>query len=317
VSDRSPTICAYAPPGEYVKDHSLLFHGGRWHLFSISGTRGYSHLSNGNEETVSWSFSRDLVDWEFRGHVLHASLRAGEFDQHEVWSPFCLHAEGRFHLFYTGVVHPKRPLAYERLGHRAPADFTGHRETIGLAVSDDLSSWEKVADREKGLAVPGRDPHVVRDEEHARWLLYSTGRHTRGMSEAYVSASRDLDAWEVVGVCARFPDAPGRDWVTTESLTVMRHPLSGRWIMLGNFQYAVSDDPLDFTRSVVRSYFEETPDRTADLARLGFAGEVIESDGRWYRSAVLGAADAWVLGFHEIEWIPEGAFRILEPSVVR
>jgi predicted GH43/DUF377 family glycosyl hydrolase len=317
VSYRSPTLCAYAPPGEYVKDHSLLFHDGRWHLFSISGTRGYSHLSNGNEETVSWSVSRDLVDWELRGHVLHASLRRGEFDQHEVWSPFCLHADGRFRLFYTGVVHPHRPLVYERLGHRAPQDWTGHKETIGLAVSDDLASWEKVADRENGLGVPGRDPHVVHDPEHSRWLLYSTGRHADGTSTAFVSTSRDLATWDVVGVCTRFPDPPGRDWVATESLTVMRHPLSGRWIMLGNFQFAVSDDPLDFTQSEVRSYFEDVPDGAAELARLGFAGEMVESDGRWYRSGVLGTADAWMLGFHEIEWVRDGAFRVREPSVVR
>jgi hypothetical protein len=158
---------------------------------------------------------------------------------------------------------------------------------------------------------------VVHEEERARWLLYSTGGSAGGVSEAYVSTSRDLRAWDVVGVCARFPDLPGRDWVATESLTVMRHPRSGRWIMLGNFQYAVSDDPLDFTGSEVHAYFENTTNGVTDLGRLGFAGEIIESGGRWYRSGVLGAADAWVLGFHEIEWVPGGAFRIRQPSVVR
>lgn len=86
---KSPILCNYSPPGEYIKDHTLVFSEGWWHLFSISGLTGYSHLYNGNEETASWSISRDLVDWEFRGHVLHASLRNGEFDQHEIWAPYC------------------------------------------------------------------------------------------------------------------------------------------------------------------------------------------------------------------------------------
>jgi hypothetical protein len=28
----SPTECSSAPPGEYIKDHTLLFHDGWWHL---------------------------------------------------------------------------------------------------------------------------------------------------------------------------------------------------------------------------------------------------------------------------------------------
>ena len=87
-----PTQCSYAPPGEYMKDHSFVYHDGWWHLFNISGTAGYYHGYNGNEETVAWSISRDLVEWEFRGHVLHASQWPGFFDQHEIWAPFCMKA---------------------------------------------------------------------------------------------------------------------------------------------------------------------------------------------------------------------------------
>ena len=115
-----PTNCSYAPAGEYIKDHTLLFHDGRWHLFSISGTAGYYHGYNGNEETISWSISQDLVNWEMRGHVLHASQWAEAFDRDEVWAPFCLKADGRFYLFYTGIIHPTRPMEYRKLGHDHP-----------------------------------------------------------------------------------------------------------------------------------------------------------------------------------------------------
>lgn len=314
----SPTLCSYAPSGEYIKDHTLIYHDNWWHLFSVSGARGYCHLFNGNEETISWSISRNLVDWDFRGHVLHASLRKGEFDQHEAWAPYCIFHQGEFYMFYTGVVHPHRPMCYEKKGHLHPEIiWEGHRETQGLAVSSDLTYWEKISDREKGLAIPGRDSHVVRDEANERWLLYSTGSRINGLSEAYVSQSKDLLSWEFIGICAVFPDPKGMNVGSTESLTVMRHPLNGKWIMLGNFQYTLSDNPEDFTGGDVRTYYNEDEDRYEKICQLGFAGEVINWNGRWYRSAVLGMVDYWVLGFHEIEWDAKGAFNITTPSIAR
>lgn len=116
----NPVNCDYAPPGEYIKDHSFVYHDGWWHLFSISGTQGYYHGYNGNEETFSWSISKNLIDWEFRGHVMHPSLREGTFDRHEVWAPFCLKANDSFYMFYTGIVHPHRPMEYRKLGHDHP-----------------------------------------------------------------------------------------------------------------------------------------------------------------------------------------------------
>jgi len=306
-----PTQCNYAPPGEYIKDHTLVHHQGWWHLYSISGTKGYCHLYNGNEETISWSISKNLVDWEFRGHVLHASLRKGEFDQHEVWAPYCIAANNRFYMFYTGVQHPTRPMCYEKLGHHVQnAVWEGHKETIGLAISEDLTAWEKVADRNIGINIPGRDPHVVYDAANKRWLLYSTGGVVNGICEEYVSTSQDLINWEFVGVCARFPQ-DGFQYSTTESMTAMKHPLNGKWILIGNWHYALSDNPLDFTKSDVHRLHGYNNNS------LGFAGEIIEWNGRWYRSGVMGVMDYWTLGFHEIEWEPNGAFRIQKASNIK
>ena len=326
---KTPTECDYAPPGEYIKDHTLLFHDGWWHLFSISGIQGYYHGYNGNEETISWSISRNLVDWEMRGHVLHASQWEGAFDQHEVWAPFCLRADGRFHLFYTGIIHPTRPREDRRLGHSHPWVHQGHRETQGLAVSSDLTDWVKRCDFHQGLGIPGRDSHVVRDEENGRWLLYSTGPKREGLSEGYVSESRDLVNWDFRGTFLKMPDPDpkriygetthglfGGDFSwggMTESMTVMKHPLSGRWIVLANWQYALSDDPTDFLGSEVREYDLRCDGRAVDI---GFAGETIAWQGKWYRSGVIGERDYWRLGLTEIEWVPEGAFRVVTPSVL-
>jgi len=303
-----PINCRYAPPGEYIKDHTIIYHNGWWHLYSISGTAGYCHLYNGNEETISWSISRNLVDWDFRGHILHASLRQGEFDQHEVWAPFCLPANDQFYMFYTGVVHPVRPMCYDKLGHNHPhVVWDDHKEVIGLAVSNDLTNWEKVADRCSGLNIPGRDPHVVHDTENNRWLLYSTGNVTDGICEEYVSESRDLINWRYIGVCVRFPQ-DGFTYSTTESMYVMRHPINNKWIMMGNWHYVLSDDPLDFTKNEVRRYVDCSAEDWSPT--IGFAGEIVEYQGQWYRSGVMGEIDHWKLGFHAIEWDKDGAFRV-------
>jgi len=312
-----PTMCHYAPPGEYIKDHTLLYHDGWWHLYSISGTQGYCHLYNGNEETISWSISKNLVDWDFRGHVLHASQRSGEFDQHEVWAPYCMAANGQFYMFYTGIQHPIRPMCYQKLGHHHPhVVWDGHKETIGMAVSKDLTSWEKTANHETGIAIPGRDPHVVHDQQHNRWLLYSTGTTKDDHCEEYVSQSYDLHNWEFIGVCASFPQ-DGFSYSTTESICVLKHPLNGKWIMIGNRHYALSDNPTDFTNSQVHRIFGSGSEEKKRLSALGFAGEIIEWNGQWYRSGVLGVMDYWVLGFHAIEWEVDGAFRVTHPSIVK
>jgi hypothetical protein len=319
-----PADCIYAPPGEYMKDHSFLRHDGWWHLFNISGTAGYYHGYNGNEETIAWSVSRDLVHWEFRGHVLHASQWPGFFDQHEVWAPFCLKTDSGFYLFYTGVVHPNRPMEYRRLGHRHPWVSLGHRETQGIATSRDLTEWVKVSDHAQGSGVPGRDSHVVRDDGQRRWLLYSTiGTHAVNVSE-----SEDLQQWHSLGLCAELPplalDHPAVGATThgllgistlhtAESVTVIRRPTDGRWLLLANWHCIASDDPTDFTRSPATLYENTYQGRRVDM---GYACEILEHEGRWYRSGVFGPCDNWKLGFTEIEWIDNGAFRIVRPSVL-
>ena len=319
--DDDPVTCAYAPPGEYIKDHSFLYHDGWWHFFSISGTEGYYHGYNGNEETVSWSISRDLVDWEFRGHVLHASQWPGAFDQHEVWAPFIFKTPEQFYLFYAGIVHPERPMEYRKLGHDHPWVAEGHREAMGLAVSRDLTYWDKIADFREGLKVRGRDAHVVRDEKRNRYLLYST----LGTHQAHVSESDDLVHWKPLGICLEFPqlEASGDYGATTkgisnylnsaESLHVMQHPLNGKWVIMGNWQYALSDNPGDFTGSEVKEFDRSFKHRTMDM---GFACEMLKVRGKWYRSGVFGRRDYWKLGFTEVEWVENGAFKITRPSIL-
>jgi hypothetical protein len=166
------TDCDYAPPGEYIKDHSFVFKDGWYHLFSISGTQGYYHGYNGNEETASWSISKDLVNREMRGHMLHAQIKSALINmrsgRHSV-------SKARINfMFYTKIIHPTRPLEYKKLGHDHLWVYEGHKETQGLTVSKDLTYWDKISDFNKGIGIPGRDSFVMYDAPNDRYLLYST-----------------------------------------------------------------------------------------------------------------------------------------------
>ncbi len=322
-----PTQCRYAPPGEYIKDHTFVRRDGYWHMYSISGLAGLSWFYSGNEETLSWSVSRNLQSWELRGHILHPSERDNTFDEDMIWAPFCLDANGRYYMYYAGCIRPVRPLQYDRRGSFGQTvESPGGGCSIGVAISDDLTRWTKVSDPVKGIGVPGRDPNVVRDEKNGRWLMYTTGGALDGMAGVYVSESEDLLNWKLLKYCAKFPRValPHRSGYTldclaefgtdtAESLTVMNHPVTQQWIMLGNWHYAVSDDPTDFLKSDAHLYDVNFHGAASDL---GFAGEIIQSDGKWYRSGVIGPVDRWKLALTEIEWVPDGAFRIVKPSVL-
>jgi hypothetical protein len=94
----------------------------------------------------------------------------------------------------------------------------------------------------------------------------------------------------------------------------MKHPLTGKWILMGNWQYVISDDPVNYKDSEVRYYTNEFDGKIIDM---GFACEIVNYGGRWFRSGVFGKVDNWKLGFTEIEWDKNGAFNMIKPSVIQ
>jgi hypothetical protein len=300
----------YAPPGEYIKDHCLFRHGGLWHFFSISGGLGHSWLDVGHEERISHSTSRDLVHWELRGHPIQASRIPGYNDEHMAVAPYILEGpDGRFYMFYSGWRHP----------HKRPQfSLEGHRQSIYLAISEDLYRWEiPAAIAPGGIVVTdgepiiGRDPHVVRDEEHDRWLLYYTQEYLGTRPQAVgVAVSTDLWNWWHLepALVWRWPLPP---FSPTESSFVLRHPRSGKWLLFLHWHYAVSDDPLRFAEAQPLGfpcglgYPPSGPKADGSgwvSVGVGFAREIIEHDGAHYMSGVMGEDGATTLGFTRFQW---------------
>ncbi len=90
-----------------VFEHSLARGpDGRWHVFAAVAPKQTdpTQAALGTREIVHAS-ARRLTDasWRYEGVVLQADADAGE---RFLWSPFVLHANGKFHMFYTGAGKP-------------------------------------------------------------------------------------------------------------------------------------------------------------------------------------------------------------------
>jgi sucrose-6-phosphate hydrolase SacC (GH32 family) len=305
----------YAPPGRYMKDHCFVRRDGRWHLFAPLGTIGTSWEDLGSEETAEHMTSTDLVHWQHLGTAVAASRREGYFDKTMGGiAPHVIQHDGRYFMFYSGWSFPSKR------SPTTPFNHTGYSMSIGLAVSRDLDHWEKPAEFAKqGLGVAGTDCCVVRDDAHGRWLMYTW----TGQTAVYQSS--DLWHWSSAGAALTSGNGLGvGGW--GESPFVMRHPQSGKWIILLNNGYSLSDDPLRFPP--LRPYpfqsgwhqvgrptgaWGDGTNELADDDGAGFAHEVLEFAGQWYMTGVVGTDGHEKLKFTPIVWTKD-SFRLAERS---
>lgn len=152
----------------------------------------------------------DLRHWSARvGHATSTDLRhwtvlddalgpgaPGAWDDLAIWTGSTLHAEGRWHMFYTGINTRER----------------GAHQRIGVATSEDLVTWTKHPDPIFTLdpehyegAVPGwpevdwRDPWVYRSEEAGEYRMLFTARAPGGAVDERgvigLARSSDLREW--------------------------------------------------------------------------------------------------------------------------
>ena len=144
--------------------------GGRYHVWYSRST----HDASGYRATIWHATSVDGLRWEERGEALGRGRR-GAFDEHAVFTPTVMLAEGRWWLFYTAVPEP-----FDNAGG-GPAG-TGTRIGVASAAAPD-GPWERVgADPilEPSTDAECFDSHRVDDGCLVRWRgeyrLYYKGR---------------------------------------------------------------------------------------------------------------------------------------------
>ncbi len=167
-----------------------------YHLFFLKAPKslGDPNLRHGNAR-VGHAVGTDLRAWTVLDDAL-APGTDGAWDDLAIWTGSTLFAEGRWHMFYTGI--------NQREG--------GRHQRIGLATSEDLVTWTKHpepvltfdAEHYEG-AVEGwpeidwRDPWVYWSPEAERYRMLFTARAPGGEVDERgvvgLASSTDLLAW--------------------------------------------------------------------------------------------------------------------------
>ncbi|MBI4027926.1 MAG: hypothetical protein HY360_23275 [Verrucomicrobia bacterium] len=200
-----------------VGDLDVIAHHDQLHMF---------HLCLPSHDMIAHMVSDDGMNWRATANVLHVG-DPGSFDDDMLWTMRVFPWNGRFHMLYTALASREE----------------GRLQRTGLAASDDLMKWEKVA--HNPVAAPDarwyeadvndsgradwRDPFawIEGDTIHALICAHENkGPYNRRGCVAHL-VSKDALHWEVrppfysTGVSGDF-----------EAPTVFK--LDGRYYMIGH-----------------------------------------------------------------------------------
>ncbi len=169
-----------------LKDFAVVHDGERFHLFA---TRPGAGWASGGGVDFEHATSTDLIDWTAHDPV---DLRRPGVAETETWAPHVVRHDGRWWMFYTGVV-------YE-------AGAEQHNvQRILSAVSDDLRAWQPTSMVLEGApsfsawgsGMPWgddlRDPMLWYDD--GAWILFVTVRLHDQRQCIATARSSDLRTW--------------------------------------------------------------------------------------------------------------------------
>ncbi|MGG4479263.1 GH32 C-terminal domain-containing protein [Paenibacillus illinoisensis] len=161
----------YSPiRGSASDPNGLVYYEGEYHLFHQDGGTWAHAVST---DLVKWKRLPVALPWNDLGHVWSGSAIADLNNASGLFTD----SGGKGLIAYYTSYHPGKP---------------GGNQRIGLAYSTDQGrNWQYAEDRPIVIENPGqngedpgswdfRDPKVVRDEEHNRWIMVvSGGDHIR------------------------------------------------------------------------------------------------------------------------------------------
>ncbi len=216
-------------PGHWVWDSWVVDDGEDFHLFFLKAERSEAGPSSRHTRAiVGHAVSGDLVTWRECPDAL--GPLAGAWDDLAIWTGSVVRDdEGRWRLFYTAIS--------ERGG------LTDQR--LGLAVSDDLTTWRRVGDapllgidprwykthpQDVAASETWRDPQVLRDPDGDGWHMLVTARAVGAdrNDDGVVghARSRDLATWEVGAPLSE----PGSGFGQLEVVQVRQ--VDGQWVLV-------------------------------------------------------------------------------------
>jgi len=187
---------------KWIWDSWFAFDGTHHHVFYLQASRALGDPNRRHRNvTVGHAISTDLVNWTQLVDALTPS-ESPAFDSWTTWTGSVVHdlAAGLWRMFYTGTSR----------------EDGGERQTVGMATSVDLMTWQKHPDNPIAAADPRwyqtlaagftnepfRDPWVFKLPGQQEWTMLTTAaaidatnQQQRGVMG--VSKSVDLVNWQV------------------------------------------------------------------------------------------------------------------------
>ena len=181
----------FSREGEYVKDYYVFREADTFHLFYNVGNAGETQqwFEAGNEKAFGHATSKDLKTWEHHPRVLEAV--PGSWEGMVVSAPSIIKHNETYYMFYTGF------------DDRVPG-----KQTVGLATSKDLFTWERHpgnpvyeapewTERRPDGWIDCRDSHVIKYGDE--FLLFTMVTTKEGKGAISLASSKNLVDWEDLG----------------------------------------------------------------------------------------------------------------------
>ncbi|MEU7620249.1 family 43 glycosylhydrolase [Micromonospora rifamycinica] len=173
----------------------------RWHAFFLRASRAlHDPHRRHRRATIGHAVSTDLRTWRLVADAL-VPADAPSWDDLATWTGCTVRGpDGRWYLFYTGVGRAEDGLV-QRIGLAVSDDLTTwHRHGTGPLVEAD-PTWYELLDRTLWYEQAWRDPWVFPDPGGAGWHMLVTARANTGPagSRGVVghATSPDLVNWTV------------------------------------------------------------------------------------------------------------------------
>ena len=186
---------------KWIWDFWLVRRGEEHHIFYLQAPRTLEQPSlRHHHASIGHAVSHDLRTWRVLPDAL-APGPEGSWDDLATWTGSTIGHNGRWYMLYTGINRSEQGLI----------------QRIGLAVSDDLISWEKhpanpvleadprwyeLLDLDRWYDLSWRDPWLFQHPDSEFFHALITARSPQGAPDGAGivghARSRDLVDWEVL-----------------------------------------------------------------------------------------------------------------------
>ncbi len=178
-----------------IVDHAWIEDAsGAYHLFFQNEDRGVG-------SDIMHYTTTDLQNLTYVGVALQKN--PGGWDSQALWAPHIVQNGKTYFMFYTGT-SGTGPDAKQRLGLATSTDLTTwtrfplnrcHQTSGDGCIYDCAEAWTTWGGPPGAHNQQCRDPFVLWDAAHGRWVLFATAKSTNGFGVVTVAYSADLVHW--------------------------------------------------------------------------------------------------------------------------